>query len=61
MDAKEFCCEDFALAFYQRQICFSMDEDGGWNVRVDAFNYALENIRFCPFCGSHLPTEVKSD
>jgi hypothetical protein len=46
-----------AVAFEQRQIYPSMDEDGGWNVRVDSFTDALENIRHCPFCGSELPSD----
>jgi hypothetical protein len=56
-DEREYCCPEFAQAFMQRQICPSMDEDSRWNVRTDAFTYALEGIHYCPYCGSELPNE----
>jgi hypothetical protein len=55
MDNHEYCCQELAVAVAQRQICPSMDEDKSWNVKVDAFTYALTDIRYCPFCGSVLP------
>ena len=46
MDEPRFCCAEMAVSFEQRQIYPSMDEDSGWNVRIDSFTDALTNIRF---------------
>jgi hypothetical protein len=57
MDEPRFCCAEMAVSFEQRQIYPSMDEDSGWNVRIDSFTDALTNIRYCPFCGNLLPSD----
>lgn len=55
-EPKVFCCEPMARAFLERRIFPSLDEDRDWNVRgADAFTVAIENIHFCPFCGTALP------
>ena len=57
VDNREYCCPEFATAFCQRQIVYSMDGGGSWNIQEhDPFAMAsLEGIRYCPFCGTQLP------
>lgn len=58
MDEREFCCSRQAMAFSQRQIVWSRDGDGSWNVCTGAFdNYALDDILFCPWCGERMPRD----
>jgi hypothetical protein len=54
-DAK-YCCTEMAMAHNQRQVVWGNDEDGSWNVATGAFgNYALTDVRYCPFCGVAMP------
>ena len=50
-----FCCERMAVAFNQRQIVWSNDGGGSWNVAVGPLDdFALEGVAFCPWCGEKM-------
>ena len=56
MDNREYCCVRQAVAHNQRQIVWSNDGEGSWNVATEVFgDYALSDITHCPFCGTMLP------
>jgi hypothetical protein len=58
MDNREYCCIRQAIAHNQRQIVWSNDGDGSWNVAVGPIDeYVLEDILYCPYCGERLPEE----
>ena len=41
---------------------FEQDDDGTWNINgcCGGGCYVVTEMRFCPFCGSHVAVEAKS-
>lgn len=55
---RDFCCEEFAREVQTPKHMKRMErneEDGTWRVYGCCQNcYVLDDIKFCPFCGSRL-------
>ncbi len=55
----EFCCLSFKGHAEQDDPTgeFRLEDDGSWSILADPGANAVNDMKFCPFCGSPVPTE----
>ncbi len=59
---EDSCCERMAEAHDNEEIAVEYDMKSSrlrWSVQAD-WTLAIDNIKFCPFCGVELPTKPNS-
>ena len=61
----EYCCEGFANQIDElghKSGCFEQNNKGEWNIAgcCGGGCYVIEDMKFCPFCGVKISSEMKT-